>query len=186
MAAGIGDHDESPVRIGSTVSCVTCFDEKIQGEVICYDHTSKLLAIKTVYANNKGKCDVTLVNLSFVKSVDILKGPQHPQKDPKELPALNLAKLKKREEENTKERKLRLEKGIPEEGAKLYTTINKTLKSSWQDKSIFVENVHVLIDPPYKVENCRIAGSKDNSNMQNVEYIKKLVRKFYQDQENGA
>lgn len=46
MAAGSGEHDnESPIKIGSTVYFVTCFDEKIQGEIMCFDDTTKLMAI---------------------------------------------------------------------------------------------------------------------------------------------
>lgn len=31
--------------VGATVQCVTCLGEKVEGEVVAFDHASKLLAL---------------------------------------------------------------------------------------------------------------------------------------------
>ncbi|PIK62455.1 hypothetical protein BSL78_00655 [Apostichopus japonicus] len=133
--------------------------------------------------SRKGVCDVNFVNLNFAKTVKVLEAPQHAKKDVKDLTALNIEKVKQKEEEAIKERKLRLEKGISEEGIRLYQTLTKTLKCTWQDKTIHVEGV--LIDPPYRVENCKITNPNPNTNT-SLEYIKKIVVKHYVDQQNGS
>ena len=50
MAAGSAGEPEPPrVRVGDIVSCVTCLDARIEGEVLAYDESSKLLALSILF-----------------------------------------------------------------------------------------------------------------------------------------
>ena len=50
MAAGSAGEPEPPrVRVGDIVSCLTCLDARIEGEVLAYDESSKLLALSILF-----------------------------------------------------------------------------------------------------------------------------------------
>lgn len=39
--------------IGSTVSCVTCFNQNIEGEVLAFDHLTKMLILSILFIERK-------------------------------------------------------------------------------------------------------------------------------------
>lgn len=70
MAAQDGEY----FNIGSIVSCTTCYNQKIQGEVLAFDEGTKMLAIKSSAASGKREVhDIRMVNLSFVSHIKVTK-----------------------------------------------------------------------------------------------------------------
>ncbi len=46
------DMTECMFTVGSIVSCLTCFDARIEGEVIAFDYSKKLLVLSMSYVFN--------------------------------------------------------------------------------------------------------------------------------------
>ncbi len=46
------DMTECMFTVGSIVSCLTCFDARIEGEVIAFDYSKKLLVLSMSYVLN--------------------------------------------------------------------------------------------------------------------------------------
>lgn len=53
---------------GSLVSCVTCFNENYEGEVVAFDFDRRLLIIKSPSAVNPNHHNVHVLNLNFVQN----------------------------------------------------------------------------------------------------------------------
>lgn len=72
------------------------------------------------------------------------------------------------------------EAGINEDGLKLFLNLSKTMKTTFEGKSIIVMN-DVLIKAPYKVDNCTVINSSSEKKVKSdgVDYVKKLVEKFW-------
>lgn len=41
--------------IGSTVSCTTCFQQNIEGEVMAFDHLTKMLILSILFTKSKNQ-----------------------------------------------------------------------------------------------------------------------------------
>ncbi|XP_022079980.1 protein LSM12 homolog A-like [Acanthaster planci] len=167
---------EGLFKVGNFVSCKTCFEERISGEVMAYDPVSKFLVLKmpSVNGERKNTHDIRIVNLNAAKDPQVEKVASEP---PPRLPRLNIQKLNKRAEEaiNAKQMHFRLlQDGITTEAQNLFHTINKTLPCKWQG-AVIVVNDDVKVLPPYGTENCQ---GKESA----VVHIKKIVEKFHKDQ----
>ncbi|XP_059618614.1 LSM12 homolog A [Phlebotomus argentipes] len=163
--------------IGSTVVCTTCFNQNIEGEVLAFDQSTKILILKcTAVSGNVKQHDVFMVNLSLCGDVQVKKEvstkPDPPQ-------SLNLQRLTTRLR-NTLEQKKRLvtalAAGVSPDGQKLFIAISKTIDQvTWSGPNIVVFN-DVTISPPYKVDN--VAGNPDSKQLT---YVKKIVEKYLTD-----
>uniref|UniRef100_A0A336MVA8 CSON006466 protein n=1 Tax=Culicoides sonorensis TaxID=179676 RepID=A0A336MVA8_CULSO len=143
--------------IGSTVSCTTCFNQEILGEVMAFDQQTKMLILKcatdTVDSTLK---DVYFVNIAFCSNVQVQKEAQTPPDVP---PSLNLNRLSTRVRNKVEEKKRlvsALTAGVSPEGQKLYLAITKTIRDqvTWDGPNIVI-NQDVVISPPYNVENVK-------------------------------
>lgn len=68
----IMDHDlEVMFTPGSVITCVTCFDQRLEGEVVAFDYERRILVIKSPSSVQSNHHDVHLLNLQFVSDVDI-------------------------------------------------------------------------------------------------------------------
>jgi len=106
------DITECMFTVGSIVSCLTCFDVKIEGEVIAFDYTKRLLVLSeslpfiwsSIYScshslesnssdGNKNLNDVNWINLEFVKDIQIKKEVKREDVVNTQLPQINTQKV---------------------------------------------------------------------------------------------
>ncbi|XP_071497138.1 protein LSM12 homolog B-like [Diadema antillarum] len=175
MAAGSGEPGPPPCKVGDIVSCLTCLDARIEGEVLAYDATSRLLALKKAASSGdrKNLCDISIVNLGLVGDFKVTVAAKEP---PREPPSLDINKLTKRSEDNIHEKKMRIKlasDGISMEGIQLYHTIQKTLKCRWMGDKMII-NDDVTIDPPYTADCC--TGTEAA-----VKHVRLVIEKHYRE-----
>ncbi|XP_072029118.1 protein LSM12 homolog A-like [Amphiura filiformis] len=174
-----GASGDNPLKVGNVLVCVTCFGERIEGEVMSFDGNS-MIALKKKPAGDqrRGIYDVTLVNLSLCNDVQIVHESTTP---PPELPTLNTRKIEKRVSDSVAEKKMaiRLQKeGISPAVQLLFRTINKTLSCKWQGKNIIVLD-DVVVKPPYTTDT--LQGSDDA-----VAQVRKIIEKHNRDLQQQA
>ncbi|KAI1305385.1 Protein LSM12 -like protein [Halotydeus destructor] len=171
---------------GSIVGIKTCLDVEMEGEVIAFDYDKRVLMIKSVASNQNGAHnDVQVLNLSFVVDVKVIKEVK--KEGNASLAELNIQKIQDRCRKAIAERtelKLAIESGVSPNGLQLYQTLKKTMTSvSWDGSNIIV-NKDVVVEPPYKTENCNIqqtgrAASNDSNKSQALKYVQSLVERFW-------
>ena len=61
-------------NVGATVSCRTCLDKDIEGEVVAYDAATKMLIVKSDASSGRPSLNnIHMLNLSFVSKVEVKK-----------------------------------------------------------------------------------------------------------------
>lgn len=170
MAAQDGEY----FNIGSIVSCTTCYNQKIQGEVLAFDEGTKMLAIKSTAASGKRDVhDIKMVNLSFVKHIKVTKECNDP---PPPLTSISIQKIQSRLRQNLDEKRRQVNYigiGVTPEGQRAFNSIVKTLNEvRWNGKDIVVMD-EVKIVPPYGPENC--TGKEG----QLLNHVKKILQKHH-------
>ncbi|KAG9279063.1 hypothetical protein AMEX_G4528 [Astyanax mexicanus] len=165
--------------VGSSVSCLTCLGQRLQGEVVAFDYHTKMLTLKCAPSSGKPNVsDVVLINLAYVSDVDIINDRTG---TPPPLASLNFNKLANRaraEKEEKLSQAYAISAGVSVEGQQLFQTIHKTIKDcKWQEKNIVVMD-DVIITPPYRVDNCR--GKEGSA----VAHVRKIVEKHFRDVES--
>uniref|UniRef100_A0A2R8MWB1 LSM12 homolog n=1 Tax=Callithrix jacchus TaxID=9483 RepID=A0A2R8MWB1_CALJA len=166
MAAPPGEY----FSVGSQVSCRTCQEQRLQGEVVAFDYQSKMLALKCPSSSGKpNHADILLINLQYVSEVEIINDRTE---TPPPLASLNVSKLASKartEKEEKLSQAYAISAGVSLEGQQLFQTIHKTIKDcKWQEKNIVVME-EVVITPPYQVENCK---GKEGSALSHVRKIR--------------
>lgn len=81
------------------------------------------------------------------------------------LAPLPVAALRAREEaaiRAVKERDLKRGKGVTKEAQEIFDSLGKTLPVSWKGVGIVVAD-SVLVEPPYRMENCKALGGADSA-----------------------
>lgn len=178
---------------GSIISLITCHEGVYEGEVLAFDYHKKILLIKCPASSGQPSLnDVHLINLSNVTDVKIKKEVKKEELNSTSLPHLNINKVELRKKQAIEERK-RLAKafdsGVTDEGIEVFLHLSKTIDAvTWEGKNIIVMK-NVVIQPPYKPENCipsnssNMAGDKRNVNsakvLEAVSYIKQLLEKYW-------
>lgn len=165
--------------IGSVVMCTNCFDEEIEGEVLGFEPTTKMLILKCPSTNNNPMLNnINIVNLAFAKDVQVKKESSF---NPPPLPSLNLNRLNNRIKTQIQDKKRQISAmsaNVSPEAQKLYLTITKTIPEvTWQGQNIVVYD-HVIISPPYKADNVKGTGNQEDKA---ILYIKNIVEKFVKD-----
>ncbi|KAM5272799.1 protein LSM12 [Ctenodactylus gundi] len=202
MAAPPGEY----FSVGSQVSCRTCQEQRLQGEVVAFDYQSKMLALKCPSSSGKpNHADILLINLQYVSEVEIINDRTE---TPPPLASLNVSKLASKartEKEEKLSQAYAISAGVSLEGQQLFQTIHKTLLEffikqevwdacsgvthhlfsfpssikdcKWQEKNIVVME-EVVITPPYQVENCK--GKEGSA----LSHVRKIVEKHFRDVES--
>jgi len=165
--------------VGSLVTCTTCLDTQVEGEVLAFDQHTKMLIIKSQSSSNRTTLNnVHMVNLALVSDIQVKKESKDAPPNP---PSLNIVRLNNRAREQIdQKRKLvsALKAGVSPEGQRLYVAINKTIDEvSWSGVDIIVMK-NVKITPPYKPENVR--GNMDSKALI---HVRKIVEKHLKDRE---
>ena len=146
-------------NVGTTVSCRTCLDKEIEGEVLAFDQATRMLIIKSEATSARPSLNnVHLLNLSYVSDVKIKKDRESSDK-PAEPLSLNLDRLNARAQEMiNKKKKLvaALKAGVSPEGQRLFAAINKTLDEVTWDKEEIVVMRKVRITPPYTAQCVKV------------------------------
>uniref|UniRef100_A0A0K8TRH7 Protein lsm12 log a-like isoform x2 n=1 Tax=Tabanus bromius TaxID=304241 RepID=A0A0K8TRH7_TABBR len=165
--------------IGSTVACQTCFDETVEGEVLAFDHQTKMLILKCPSKNSEKLNDFYILNLQFCSDVQVKKEVSAITETPQPL-NINRLKTKVR---NTVEQRQRwvsaLAADVSPEGQKLYMAVSKTISHvAWSGQNIVILD-EVTISPPYKVDNVT-TGNPEKTSL--LSYVKKMVEQFTKSQ----
>lgn len=174
--------------IGSTVLCTTCFNQEVEGEVLAFDHNTKMLILKTHSKTSEKLNDVFVLNLSLCSNVQVIKEcngnfVEEPQK-------LNLEQLKIRLRQTVQNRQTWIKSKNSEvspEAQELYRVLAKNFKNhdvTWQGVNIQIFN-EVTVTPPYRSNN--VVGNTQNNVLCN--YIKRMIDQFFKTQvlqENNA
>lgn len=166
-------------NIGSIVTCTTCYNQKLQGEVLAFDVDSKMLAIKSSAASGKHNVhDVRMINLNYCSDVKVIK--ESSDSPLPEISKLNLQKLNNRLNTNKEEKRKRMNYigvDVSDEAQKVFNAIVKTLSESrWDGKNIVVMD-EVTIRPPYGVDDCQ---GKQGSQVLN--HVRKIIQKHVSDE----
>ena len=76
---------------GNVITCTTCFDQKLEGEVVAFDYDRRIMVLKSPSLTNQANHhDVHLLNLKYVG--DIVLKDDKTQKDNTVTP-INIAKV---------------------------------------------------------------------------------------------
>ncbi|KAL4698377.1 hypothetical protein H8959_011034 [Pygathrix nigripes] len=157
MAAPPGEY----FSVGSQVSCRTCQEQRLQGEVWKAQPCRHLAHKLTVFS------EVEIIN--------------DRTETPPPLASLNVSKLASKartEKEEKLSQAYAISAGVSLEGQQLFQTIHKTIKDcKWQEKNIVVME-EVVITPPYQVENCK--GKEGSA----LSHVRKIVEKHFRDVES--
>ena len=142
-------------NVGTTVSCRTCLDKEVEGEVLAFDSATRMLILKSEASSSRPSLNnVHLLNLSYVSDVRVKKDREPLDKPPEPL-SLNIARLNARAREMIdKKKKLvtALKAGVSPDGQRLFVAINKTLDEVSWDKEEIVVMKNVRICPPYTAD----------------------------------
>nr|CAG4649757.1 EOG090X0FOW [Scapholeberis mucronata] len=163
--------------VGSLVSCKTCHNQVIEGEVLAFDQPTKMLILKSPSSCGRSCVnDAHVVNLGQVSDVQVKK---EATSSPPPHPVQNVERLKKRvrlEVERKQHMITALESGVSPEGLKLFTAVKRTIDDvTWEGKDIRVME-QVTISPPYQPEN--VKGNMEKA----VNHVRKIVEKHLKDQ----
>ncbi|XP_033239449.1 LSM12 homolog A isoform X2 [Drosophila pseudoobscura] len=171
--------------IGSTVMCTTCFNEEVEGEVLAFDHNTKMLILKCRSKTTEELSDIYALNLSLCSNVQVIKEcngnfVDDPQKLNLEQVKMRLRKTVERRQDYLKSQNA----DVSSEAQELYRAIAKQYgynEVSWQGLNIQILN-EVTISPPYRVDN--VVSSSNNETSCN--YIKRIIKQFFNSRTSGA
>jgi len=166
--------------VGSVVACTTCFGQRLQGEVMAFDRQTKMLSIKNPSTIKAGTFDIHLINMNMVSAVKVMKEAAD---SPPPLANLNYSKLTVRASTAVSDKHravMAVGVGVPPVAQRLFNTIAKTIDEiKWggkEAKEICIMS-QVTISPPYT------SGDVRGKEGQALNHVKKIVDKFYKDEE---
>jgi len=164
--------------IGSIVSCKTCYNKEIEGEVLAFDPQTKMLILKCPASNGQAPLnDVHIINLSLVSDVQVKKEVNTVPEPPQSLDFCRLNSRVRNQIDEKRRLVTALSASVPPEGQKLFFAISKTIKEvSWQGSNIVVFDT-VTITPPYKLDNVRA-----HAECKALLHIRKVVEKHMREQ----
>ncbi|KAJ7380139.1 protein with role in RNA processing [Desmophyllum pertusum] len=172
--------DSKDIPPGTKVVCTTCFEEKIEGEVVAFDYGTKVIIIKSSSSKNakKNVTDIKMLNMTQMKKLEVVEISTKPSPS---LPSLDLDKIDKKIASALEQKRRAVEKigiNVTPGAQKLFDTINKTFNDvKWDGKRIIIMD-EVTIDPPYDASTC--CGKTATR-----EHIVKIVKKHNEEESTG-
>ncbi|CAB3369924.1 Hypothetical predicted protein [Cloeon dipterum] len=176
--------------IGSIVSCVTCLNKELEGEVLAFDQQTKMLVLKSSASNGQAKLnDIHMINLARVSDIKEKKDATSSSESPQPL---NLFKISTRARNQVEEKRRvisALKAGVSSEGQNLFLNISKTMhhEVTWSNADIIVMK-QVRVCPPYRVQDVRVLNEDTrggapltHTESRAVSHVKKMVDKYYKD-----
>ena len=182
---------------GSVVEVFTVHKEVITGEVFSFDYDSRLLILKVnkpKTSNKPNNHNITILNLAFCSEIKSVSTPE-PEVGKAEnistkLNDIDFKKLDARvekaiEERDTITRHFKNSSGI--DGVLLYYQLDKTFSGNvkWNADQIIVQS-NVAIKPPYKPDSVMACNPKEKLSEDSIAYIRSIVEKFWQTNDNKA
>jgi len=190
---------------GSIVSCVTCFDQNLSGEVVAFDYERKVLVIKTpstvnnntssatvpsgtagesavAITSSNNNYDVHLLNLNLVGDVKIEEEGKI-ERSLESPPNININRLRERVDEAVRERRAVAkahQAGITEDGIRLYLSLIKTIghdNVALDGRNIVVN--HCVIGFPYQNDSCSFSPKSHLKSDKALAYVQQLVSSFW-------
>eukprot|EP00088_Acartia_fossae_P031207 TRINITY_DN32135_c0_g1_i1.p1 TRINITY_DN32135_c0_g1~~TRINITY_DN32135_c0_g1_i1.p1 ORF type:complete len:190 (-),score=48.43 TRINITY_DN32135_c0_g1_i1:2-571(-) len=180
MAADLGFPDF--FKVGSVISCKTCSNKDLEGEVLAWDQTTKVLVIKSESQNRSNLSNVQIINLDFVSDVKLKKESVSPA--PAQPASLNVQRLNNRAEEQIRQKRRLVDAAVSPEGQRLYAAIKKTIDEvAWRNDDILVMD-KVLVTKPY-TPDCVKPLNESVQEKKALDHVRKIVEKHVQDREGG-
>lgn len=172
MAAGVSSGTPSKLSIsaGARVCCTTCNGKKIEGEVLAFDLSQKILILKLTNLLGAKTCDINFINTDLLQAFSII---EESKKTSGPLPAIDMVKIGQRLESNLHARKKASERvgvGVSPIAQRLFDCIAKTLDPCWDSTKIIV--MDVIVSSPYTPDDC--AGDSKS-----IDHVRKIVEKFH-------
>jgi hypothetical protein len=136
--------------LGAIVECSTVRGERMRGEVLCYDSSTRMLVIRHESNIGVGKSEMRFINLALVEHVTVLQYP--PNDHVPSFPYSNTAQAQERlrRAEQKKKREL-LQTNVSLDGQRVFVAIRKTLEETRWDADRIVVFEHAMVVPPYDV-----------------------------------
>uniref|UniRef100_A0A915BY63 AD domain-containing protein n=1 Tax=Parascaris univalens TaxID=6257 RepID=A0A915BY63_PARUN len=164
---------------GSVIECQTALSTRITGQVLSYDHPTRLLLIKDTSSGTKPL--LRLLNLALVKQVSCVR-----DRTPEYVPYSSGVSTQQQVHERIRKAEARkqaslLQADVSIEGQRIFLYLRKTLDDvKWQDDSISVLD-RVLVRPPYTSDSVESIGG-DSTNaavLQAKEHVRKILAKYH-------
>ena len=90
-------------NVGTVVSCKTCLDKEIEGEVLAFDANTRMLILKSEPTSGRtNQSNVHMLNLSYVSDVQVRR---ESKENPPEPNSLNIQRLNARAREQIDKKK---------------------------------------------------------------------------------
>jgi len=163
--------------LGAVVECQTMKRETVSGEVLCYDHATRLLVLRL---NNGPKPEMRFLNLALVDQVAVVKNPP-----PDYTPMVPYSTAAQGQE---RLRRAELKKctsmpsvTISHTGQRIFIAIRKTLEDiKWDGENIIVLS-RVAVRPPYTTEDVaplpNLPPTIHHQAVSTVTHVKKIMDK---------
>lgn len=167
---------ENVFTTGTVVKCVTALSTTIVGQVLCYDHPTRLLVIKDTTSGLKPL--LRFLNLALVKSVSSVpdnSGVSAPYAGGSATEQQVRERVRKAEE---RKRAAIMRSNVTLDGQRTFIHLRKTLDDvCWEGESISVLG-RVLVKPPYTPDSVETIGDpSSNAAVQTKEHVRKLISK---------
>lgn len=161
---------------GRLVEVQTVWGEKVEGRTFAsYTSNSPILALQTSGEPQQSFRIFSKDALLSLRELDDLapKLVSLPQFVPEEA-------VKREREAKAKAliASKKIGRGVTKDGQLVFNAIENILpQTQWSDQSIIVMN-DIIIDPPYRVENCRTKSSKPSDSKNLLRMVKQIIEKM--------
>ncbi|KHN78543.1 Protein LSM12 -like protein A [Toxocara canis] len=163
---------------GSVVECQTALATRITGQVVSYDHPTRLLLIKDTSSGSKPL--LRLLNLALVEQVSCVRDrtPEYvPYSSGVATPQQVLERVRRAE---ARKQASLLDADVSLEGQRIFLYLRKTLEDvKWQNENISVLD-RVVVRPPYTADSVETTGDSTNAALlQAKEHVRKILAKYH-------
>ncbi|KAH8949901.1 hypothetical protein BDL97_10G056600 [Sphagnum fallax] len=166
--------------VGCRLAIKTTFGEAIEGAVLAYDNSSKIVVIQE--GSSGPRQNLRFLKVNYVKDVMLL-GQAEEQFELKN-PYLDMTSLRNREEAAIRQAEAEAERfgvGVTQEAQDIFDALSKTLPVRWEKTAILVMN-EVRVSHPYLPDD--VIGGPPAAN-ERVRKVLELERKRLHSRVNG-
>ncbi|KAH9550087.1 hypothetical protein CY35_10G054700 [Sphagnum magellanicum] len=166
--------------VGCRLAIKTTFGEDIEGAVLAYDNSSKIVVIQE--GSSGPRQNLRFLKVNYVKDVTLL-GQVEEQFELK-TPYLDMTSLQNREEAAIRQAEAEAERfgvGVTQEAQDIFDALSKTLPVRWEKTAILVMN-EVRVSHPYLPDD--VIGGPPAAN-ERVRKVLELERKRLHSRVNG-
>jgi len=166
--------------VGCRLAIKTTFGEDIEGAVLAYDNSSKIVVIQE--GSSGPRRNLRFLKVNYVKDVTLL-GQAEEQFELK-TPYLDMTSLRNREEAAIRQAEAEAERfgvGVTQEAQDIFDALSKTLPVRWEKTAILVMN-EVRVSHPYLPDD--VIGGPPAAN-ERVRKVLELERKRLHSRVNG-